>query len=260
MNEQAQPAPVQVGAVHYQILCGAGLVLVFFAQLEQGMMLGNILVMCIGVLGIITGIRNGPALTLCTLFAAQIGNHLLLYRNFAIPQQRPWLHLGDLLLAIGSLAYVVGHYRLQSVWRHVLPIDPRQRRRMDSPRGTAPSYEQALQPRAERLLTPQEIARFVLGLPLLALAGQFVWLGLSRPWLPEVLPDRLLRLIVVAWTLVIGLLIVSWLLNVWKRRQMSQEAAQLYLQDTLWRETRREQRRIFRWLAWRKVRGIERDA
>jgi hypothetical protein len=256
MNEQPQPGAVQVGAVHYQILCGAGLVLMFFAQLDQGMMLGNLLVVCVGVLGIITGMRNAPVLVLAVLLAAQIGNHLLLYRTFEFVQPRPWLHLGDVLLAMGTLGYVIGHYRLQALRRHVLPVDPRQRRRAAAQRGH--SFEQALQPRAERLLTPQEIARFVLGLPLLTLLGQLVWLGLSRRWLPEVLPDRLLRLIVLAWWLVIGILVVSWLLNVWKRRQMGPEAAQVYLQDTLWRETRREQRRIFRWLAWRKVAEIER--
>jgi len=40
---------------------------------------------------------------------------------------------------------------------------------------------------------------------------------------------------------------------------MRPEEAALFLQDTLWRETSREQRRINRWIAWarRRQRGKE---
>jgi hypothetical protein len=251
------PAEVQVGVVHYQILCAAGLVLVFLAQLDQGMLLGNLLVVVIGLLGIVSGMSLAPLLTFIVLLIAQTGNHLLLYRTFEIEQQRPLFHLADVLLTIGMLAYVAGHYRLQGLWKQLLPVDVRERRRVEAGAGAAGRYEQALLPRGARLLTPAEIVRFLIVLPAAALAGQLAWLVLGRGWLPEVYPERLMRLIGLGWGLVIGGLVAGAVLGMWRRRQMGPEAARMLLQDTLWQETRREQRRIFRWLTWRKARRID---
>jgi hypothetical protein len=39
---------------------------------------------------------------------------------------------------------------------------------------------------------------------------------------------------------------------------MGPAAAWIYLQDTLWRETRGEQRQMQRWLAWKKMRKRQR--
>lgn len=252
----AETVEAEISAVHYQILGGAGLVLVFFAQLDQGLLLGNLLVACVGLLGIVAAFRVAPLAVLGLVLIVQAVNHLALYGNFLTPQQRPWLHLGDLLLAIGVLGYVAAHYRLQAIRRHALPIDPRQRRRVIRPDGLG-SYRQALRPRAESLLTPQEVARFVLALPAAAIAGQLAWIFLTQNWLPPVFHERLMRLLVALWALGLGLLLTAWLLQLWRWRQMSAEAAQIFLQDTLWKETRREQRRMFRWLAWRKVRQID---
>lgn len=255
-EDRQPPRPtVQVGVIHYQILCGAGLLLVFFALFEQGLVLGSLFVIPVGLLGIVTGMRSAPLLTLVILFIAQTGHHLAMFRTLEVPQQRPFFHLGDLLLAIGMLGYVAGHYRLQSLWSDAVPVDPRQRRRA---RGRWGGYEQAKQPRSETTLTPEELARFVLGLPLVAIAGQLAWWLLAREWLPEVFVSPVMRLIVLIWALAVGMLLAGWLLSLWHTRQMSRVEARLYLQDTLWRETRREQRRIFRWLAWRKVRAIDR--
>jgi hypothetical protein len=41
---------------------------------------------------------------------------------------------------------------------------------------------------------------------------------------------------------------------------MSPEEAALYLQDELWRQTRREQARLNRWLAWAEKREARRRA
>jgi hypothetical protein len=254
MNEPSK-ATVQVGLIHYQILCGAGLLLMLLALFDQGLLLGNLLVVSVGLLGIVTGMRSAPLLTFVILLIAQTGHHLSLFRTLEFPQHRPFFHLGDLLLAMGMLAYVAGHYRLQSLWGHAVPMDPRQRRRASGKWG---GYEQAKQPRAQETLTPEELARFIVGLPLVAIAGQLAWWLLAREWLPEVFVSRVMRLIVLIWALAVGTLLTGWLLGLWRTRQMSAAEAQLYMQDTLWRETRREQRRIFRWLAWRKVRDIDR--
>jgi hypothetical protein len=46
-------------------------------------------------------------------------------------------------------------------------------------------------------------------------------------------------------------------LRLWRQRQHPPAIAALYLQDVLWKETRREQRRLHRWLAWAR---LEREA
>jgi hypothetical protein len=103
-------------------------------------------------------------------------------------------------------------------------------------------------------LTPQEIAAFVLALPLAALTAQVLWQFLQQPWQLDVWPQRLLRLVALIWLLAVGMLVIGACLAQWRRRQMDATAARMLLQDSLWRETRREQSRVFRWLAWRRNR------
>jgi len=55
-------------------------------------------------------------------------------------------------------------------------------------------------------------------------------------------------------------LLASSILNYLARRQMTRAEAELMLQDILWRETRREQRRIGRWLAWSRNRQDRLDS
>jgi hypothetical protein len=257
MNDAPRPT-IRVGPIHYQILAGAGLLLIFLAQLDQGMYSGNLLVVCIGLLGIVSKWRIAPLLLLGALAAAQIGHHLMIYRDFATEDRRPLLHLRDLLLAIGLVAHIAANCRLQSLWAHIVPADPRQRERQQRRAGSSRRYVHVpvRQKRSSRLLTPQEIAAFVLLLPAWALVGQALWFFIAQPW-PNAYSvfdsPRALRLLSLAWLLIVGMLMTGTVLAHWRRRQMDRAAAQMGLQDILWRETRREQRRIFRWLAWRRL-------
>jgi hypothetical protein len=257
MNDAARPA-IRVGPIHYQILGGAGLLLMFLAQLDQGIYLGGLLVACIGLFGIVSKWRAAPLILLGAFAAAQVGQHIMVYRDFATEDRRPLLHLRDLASAIGLVAYIAANCRLQSLWSQIVPADPRQRERKRHRAGRRVGYAEAPVPqkRASRLLTPQEIAAFVLMLPFWALLGQALWVFIAQPW-PSAFSvfesPRALRLLSFAWLLIMGLLIAGTVLGQWRRRQMDRAAAQICLQDILWRETRREQRRIFRWLAWRKV-------
>jgi hypothetical protein len=158
-------------------------------------------------------------------------------------------------LALGLVTYVAANCRLQSLAASILPADLRQREEQPRRRGRWRWREwvAAPQKRAGRLLTPQEIARFVLMLPMPALAAQALGLVIARPWQWTVFHQRLHRLIALAWLLVMGLLIAGTILAHWRRRQLDRAGSAVYLQDTLWHETRREQRRTFRWLAWRRL-------
>lgn len=254
MNVAPRPA-VQVGTIHYQILCGVGLLLVFFVQNDQGLFLGNLLVASIGLMGIFIRMRMASLLVLIAFALAQIFDHRFRVGTFEQDQIQPLLDIRDLLLAIGILTYLAANYRLQSLTLNILPDDARQRQEKTRRMGRRQSRElvRVQQKRADRLLTPQEIARFVLSVPVWALAGQALWFVITRPWRLPVFPERAHRLFALAWLLTVGILVASTLLAHWRRRQMDGAAAHVYLQDTLWRETRREQRRIFRWLAWRRL-------
>jgi len=254
MNDAPRPA-VRVGPIHYQILCGAGLLAIFLAQFHQGVFWGNLLVGCVGLLGMVSSWRLAPLLLMLALAGAQIHFHWQLYRGFQEDEPSLLLNLRDLVLAIGLITYVSANFRLQSLHATILPFDPRQLEPKQRRRGRwqRPEFVAARQKRASRLITPQEIARFVLIVPLAAIAGQALWLVIARPWTLTVFHERTHRLFALAWLVILGLLIAGAILAHWRRRQMSRDAAALFLQDTLWRETRREQRRLFRWLAWRRL-------
>lgn len=252
MNDAPRPA-VQVGPIHYQILAAAGLTLILLAQLDQ--ILGALLVVCVGLFGLVGKMRAAPLFVLIAFAASKIGNAWARYGSFNQDTFRPLLDPNDLLAAIGLVAYIAAHFRLQSLSIHILPVDPRQRQEQPLAKGRwgHGRFVPVQQKRDRRLLTAHEIARFVLALPFWALIGQALWLIIVRPWTPSVLPDRVHRLITLAWLLIVGTLIAGTIFAQWRRRQMDRAAAQGYLQDTLWRETRREQRRIFRWLTWRRL-------
>src|SRR5262249_37461128 len=104
--------------------------------------------------------------------------------------------------------------------------------------------------------------------PRLVPAGEIAWLLLSVPicaLLAQALYDRrsvLLRLapvdldgnlwpaIALAWIATIGIGLVAGIMAVASWRRMSKLEAKLFLQDGMWFETRREQRRLVRWLVW----------
>ena len=75
--------------------------------------------------------------------------------------------------------------------------------------------------------------------------------GHMVPW---DVPQEYWRLGQVVWGLT-GLLLGLWaVIGYLGWRQQSADEASLFLRDTLWAETRREQRRIQRWTAWAKWR------
>src|SRR5262249_27020692 len=104
--------------------------------------------------------------------------------------------------------------------------------------------------RSVRLVTPTELALLVVSLPLWALVAQVVWWWLNRPrnvlgWTPWAA-----RLTVLLACLIPGLVLAAAVLRQLRRRRMTADEAVLLLQDTLWNETRGEQRWYTRWLAW----------
>lgn len=239
------------GVTHYQALCGACLGAVFLAQLQQGLFLTNLLSITIGVWGLVSRMRAAPTLFLIFLAGSQLA-HQISQMRVGLGQQSGAVEIADVVLCAGVLGFIVSQYRLQAIWGNILPLDPRQR--AGEPRLHFP-WLWRIRPirpdkRTAHVISPSETAWLVISLPIWALVAQIVWALL--PDRPDVvgLPPRLSQMILIAWILALGAFAVATLLRLTRHRRRSREQALLYLQDTVWRETRGEQRRLGRWLAW----------
>src|SRR5262249_5374299 len=158
-----------------------------------------------------------------------------------LPGGSATLEIEDLLQAAAVLAYVAGHYRLLSLTRNLFPAQPREKP----------------QP-ARRAVPLREV--IVLAATVLACAalGQLIAECLPDSWYELGLAPRAWRMIVLGWTVGIGVLVAGGLLGHLARQQMSPLEANLVLQDVLWQQTRGEQRLGSRWLAWARLRFYRR--
>jgi hypothetical protein len=250
MSREPPPPLPQVGTGHYGALCGLCLAVIFLVQFQQALVLTNLLGVMVGALSLVARMRLGPVLLVIFVAGAQLSlqtarGHL---RHEAMDPT-------DVVLCAAVLGFVVSHYRLQAIWYSLLPADPRQR--AGKPRRAfpwvwrrAPVVEEK---RPAGQITPQEIGWLVATLPLWAVAAQLVWALIPARWEPLGIPARLAQILTALWLLTIGFVLVRALLIFWKHRRHDPAIAQLYLQDLLWRDTRGEQRRVNRWLAWWKL-------
>ena len=68
------------------------------------------------------------------------------------------------------------------------------------------------------------------------------------------LSPELWQALVLLWGLGVGVLVVAGVLGYIGRQQMTRREGRLWLQDLFWQETRRDLRRLSRWLAWARLR------
>jgi hypothetical protein len=210
-----------------------------------------------GILGGAT--RYGPLLLLGTLAmclnAPQFFGPAIARRSF--------VDVSDLVLCGSVLAYVVAQYRLQSLALEVFPPDPRRRQERGQRKGIWSVLRGGLRVVRERrslgLVSTQEIGKVMLSLPIFVAMAEICWLavpavrrnpGLQRPVWHAVLLTWLF-----GWVWLVGGTAIDYL----RRRRMRVAEAELLLQDCLWAETRREQRRIQRWLTWGRRRAARRE-
>ncbi len=224
----------------YEILCLVCLVLLLLVLLDRGHGIWSLAPFLVGLGGLAGRWRLALPAFLLFLTSVLVGPALFGRRWSAIDEGDA---LGDFLLCAAVLGYVAGQYRLQGVARHMLPDDPRIRKNKPAPK------------RSRSLIEGE--------LPLLMMSV-FLFAGLA-PHLWEAIPDdsgglglapRFWRLIVLAWILGLGLALHGALTV--SHRFATREEAVLFLQDVFWRETRREQRRLYRYLTWAKLRADRR--
>jgi hypothetical protein len=157
-----------------------------------------------------------------------------------------WLDAADLLMCVAALVYFAGIYRLQGLWFGVLPADRRRKR------GAKESQPGPPLVRSEASLRPAEFFNLIFIVPTIVLLSEFAWLLLSQRWSPIDLPVDWRQLMFVSWFILLAMFVSAHFFRMWRRLRMDRATAMLMLQDILWQETRGEQRKIQRWLAWRK--------
>lgn len=243
-------------ARHYLVLCGLCLGIIFLVHLQQGLFLGNLLAVMIGALGLASKLRIGPMLLVVSVALVQMYYQGQVNRVFGPRRSVEFtLQVHELILCAAVLGYVAGQYRLQSIWLNLWPEDPRQR--AGPLRRPFPWFwqRQAIlqEKRPAQKIAPLELVWFVLSLPAWALVGIVAWGFLSQRWNLVGLPPVLVRIMFVVFFLAIASLVARMALGYWRQRRRNEKAARMFLQETLWQETRGEQRRINRWMAWWKL-------
>jgi len=194
-------------------------------------------------------------------------------RSWGLEERVPIL---DMVMGVGLLAYLMGAFRLLGLQKNILPVDPRRRvksstRRQEARVGRLPPPRP--QVRSETLVQPKEsvfIALTAVGVALLSLLFG-LWLlrrtayadletvnvflralTTENDWDPFTIDmsNETWQLFVLLWSVGLMLIAFSGVLAYVGMIRRRPEEAQLYLQDQLWKETRREQSRIARWMTW----------
>jgi hypothetical protein len=158
--------------------------------------------------------------------------------------------LMDLVLCASVLAYVIAHYRLLSLTRHVLPTDPRRSR---SGRFTDPS-----QRRSVAGVARSEMVLLVLSLPLWTALSVVAWGWLFDTQPPFQLSLESWRWLLVIWAALLVLGVTAIVAGSVRQSAATSQDSLLYLQEQLWRTTRREQSTQNRWLVWARWRAQRR--
>ena len=233
-----EPAPERkISARYYQVLCGLALVMIFLLQVQQNISpFLNAAMLCVGALTTLTRFRLSPIWVFLVIAVSHLieqhqSNQLINpdFRTFR------FLDLNDMLLCMAVLTYTIAQYRLHALRFH-LEI------------GRA-------SPRSEDSLSMRELLALILPIPLCTLAAEWMAVLLRQHWELVGLPPRWKQLLALSWALLVVLFLAAHGFAYWRRVQMARGLALQMLQDVLWNETRREQRRIARWLAWVRLKG-----
>jgi hypothetical protein len=257
MNGQnISPAGSQASAGHhYLIMSLAALVVILLVLLHWGMDRWSFVPVLIGALGVTLRWRITPLLTLLLLagllLVSESTDRSLLprytTRGFSLP---------DWLLCGAVLALCVAQYRIQGL----ASVFPTQRKRQktqgkSSKAPAAGSSALSLFPLGSgRLVSPLEVGWLVLSLPIWAFLAQLCWQLTPAGTRLYGFTPQTWRGIVLAWLLGIGALIAAAIFSYAGQHRLGERQARLFLQDVLWQETGREQRRLSAWLAWARVR------
>jgi hypothetical protein len=178
------------------------------------------------------------------------------YGRTSFPISQRTFGIVDVLLVVSLLVYVAAHFRLLGLTRWIFPADPRRSRlapqRARGPRAPA-------ERRSSDLVTGHEIVVLVASAPLWLGLAWLCWRWLERKETVLDIDDYAWQAMILAWLLGVLFFVASGLVRYVAQGHVRPEEAALFLQDTLWRETSREQRRINRWLVWARRRQRQKE-
>jgi hypothetical protein len=255
MTEPEPEDLVALPSVNYYLFLGfSGLVVLFLALMER---IGTFAVVpgLIGVLGLATFLvpRRLGSLRKPVYFAPVVMLLVTaLFLAMSSSFSRRSVQVMDVLAAPALLAYLGSQYRLFTLGWSAVPVDVRPR--LSGPGGDAPEA------RPLHLVSPREPVRLIVVIALCSLAGLVLWQWLLTEWRFVDAPgERRLgmnpspwHVTMLIWLLGVGALVLTGMFRILRSYRMSQDEAALIGVDTLWTETRGEQRRLARWMAWRR--------
>ncbi len=129
----------------------------------------------------------------------------------------------DLLLCAAVLGYVVGHYRLLSLVRHVFPADPR--------RPLRGPLANTARRRSADLVSAGEMTRLVLTLPLWTGTSILAWGWLIEEAPALDMPVRVWRTLRMVWAILAVLALTAIVAGYLRQTTATPEESLLYLQD-----------------------------
>lgn len=234
----------------------AAVVVMLVVLLYQGLGTGSLMPVLVGIMGVVTRWRAAPLLVVIAL-AGLYYVEMIRYYGIARQPEFELPELADVVLAGAVVLYAAAHYRLQGLVQEIVPREPGRRRAAHLATQPEPAAR-----RSTRAVPESELAWLVF-VPAWAAAALALWLALPGPVFylanhVEMRPQDWQAGLLV-WSLGIGLLVLNSLVSYAGHRRLGAAEAQLFLQDVAWRETRREQGRINRWLAWARVRRQRRE-
>jgi hypothetical protein len=229
------------------LFCLTALFLLVVCLADRGLEWWCLVPALIGCLTLLAHWSHGPPLVILSL-AGLLG----------LPGSRSrsgyagWLRyqtpsLMDLMLCLTVLAYVVGHYRLLALTRNVFPSDPRR------PRDG--SDADPAQRRSGDLVRAGELGLLGLTLPVWTGLSVMVWVWMTEAVPPLGMARELWRTLRIIWPILALMAAAGIVAGYLRLTTASPEESLLYLQDELWRQTRREQSSLNRWLTWARLRA-----
>jgi hypothetical protein len=266
------PLPEPTSPRPYLVLCVLMLLALTALLGERVPDVWSALPLAFGVAFLVIQWRDAPALVLllvAVLLASEgvpggppgVVQRLLLhgFHSYAGVFARSRPLFDDFLVAAAFLVYAASHYRLVGLMRNLFPLDPRVRPYGGLRLAERRRLQEEPQRRSTDTVTAREYGLLAVAVPLCVGGAAWLW-----PW--TIAGDEYLHS---SESIVVSLLKLLYLFGVplvvfraalvyTIRCRAGGDESLLYLQEQLWRETRREQSRANRWLTWARLRAQRR--
>jgi hypothetical protein len=165
----------------------------------------------------------------------------------------------DFLIAGAFLLYAAAYYRYLGLERHLFPLDVRKRPYAGLGSAERRRLIEEPQRRAPETVTLRELGTLGLAVPLWIGGAAALW-QLAMPYQPQRYDFGLVlwSALKVLYLFGIPLLLFRAGIAYSNQCRAGRGESMMYLQEQLWRETRREQSRLNRWLTWARLRAQRR--